>query len=86
MLPSPALMQLEAQNSNLVEEVDGQGNDERSVHNISDMPDHDGIYSSTLGTANVSKCFIAMPNIRDGNGALIRPDEYEHKMRTGDIA
>jgi hypothetical protein len=50
------------------------------------MPDHDGIYSSTLGTANVSKCFIAMPNIRDSNGALIRPDEYEHKMRTGDIA
>jgi hypothetical protein len=49
------------------------------------MPDPDGIYSSTLGTANVSRCFIAMPNIRDGNGALIRPDKYEHKMRTGDI-
>ena len=107
MLPSLAQMQLEAQNSNLVEEVDGQDHstchgliptwidiliasapsdlDEPSVHNISDMPDPDSIYSSTLGDTNISKSFINMPNICDGNGALIRPDKYAQKMQMGDI-
>ena len=41
-----------------------------SVRTIADMPDPDGIYSSTLGATDVSKSFIDTPNIRDGNGVL----------------
>jgi hypothetical protein len=49
------------------------------------MPDPDGIYSSTLGIADVSKSFIDVPNIHDGNGTLISPDEYEMKLQSGSI-
>jgi hypothetical protein len=46
------------------------------------MPDPDGIYSSTLGVADISKSFIDMPNVRDGNGKLITPDD-ERKLEDG---
>ena len=56
-----------------------------AIRNIADMPDPDGIYSSTLGVADVSKSFIDVPNVRDGNGTLITPDEYERKLDDGTV-
>ena len=47
------------------------------------MPDPEGIYSSALGLADFSKSSINVPNIRDANGAIIRPDEYEQKLESG---
>lgn len=49
------------------------------------MPDPEGIYSAALGAADVSNSSINVPNVRDGNGALIMPHEYEQKLETGSI-
>jgi len=49
------------------------------------MPDPEGIYSAALGLADVSKSSMDVPNIRDGNGTLIKPHEYEQKLETGSI-
>ena len=49
------------------------------------MPDPEGVYSSALGLADFSKSFIECPNVRDGNGTLIHPDEYGHKLKSGDV-
>jgi len=79
LLSPTAMQQLQADNSNLVEEVvDG-------IRNIGHMPDPDSIYSSTLGVADISKSFIDVPNVRDGNGKLITPDEYERKLENGSV-
>jgi hypothetical protein len=59
--------------------------DARHVRTIADMPDPEGVYSSALGLADFSKSFIECPNVRDGNGTLIYPDEYGHKLKSGDI-
>ena len=50
---------------------------------IASMPDPEGIYSSTLGAADVSNSTIEPPNVRDGNGRLIQPDEYDKRLQTG---
>ena len=55
------------------------------VRTIANMPDPEGIYSAALGAAEVSKSSIDIPNVCDGNGALITPDEYEQKLETGSI-
>jgi hypothetical protein len=55
------------------------------VRTIVNMPDPEGIYSAALGAADVSKSSIDIPNVHDGNGALIMPDEYEQKLETGSI-
>ena len=47
------------------------------------MPDPDGVYSSLLGTANMNKCHVNIPNIWDGNGTLIPPAEYDNKLESG---
>jgi hypothetical protein len=49
------------------------------------MPDPEGIYSAALGVADLSHSSIDVPNVRDGNGALIKPDEYEQKLETGSV-
>ena len=56
-----------------------------SVRTIADMPDPEGLYSSTLGLADFSKSSINVPNVRDGNGAIIRPEEYAQKLDSGMI-
>jgi len=55
------------------------------VRTIADLPDPEGIYSAALGAADVSNSSINVPNVRDSNGALIMPDEYEQKLDTGSI-
>jgi hypothetical protein len=104
-LPSPKKMQLAADNSNLVEEVETSGDEhgksfskifhkvsstyiptgKRKICTIADMPDPNGVYSSTLGHADLSKSWVEVPNVRDGNGTLIRPEEYDDKLTTGTI-
>jgi hypothetical protein len=49
------------------------------------MPDPNGVYSATLRHANLSKSWVDIPNVRDGNGTLIRPEEYDDKLTTGTI-
>ena len=55
------------------------------VRTIADLPDPEGIYSVALGAADISNSSINVPNMRDGNGALIMPDEYEQKLDMGSI-
>jgi hypothetical protein len=38
-----------------------------------------------VGAADVSNSMIDIPNVRDGNGALINPEEYEQKLQTGSV-
>ena len=52
---------------------------------VTDMPDPDSIYSSLLGTGSMSKCIVDIPNVRDGNGAIIKPTEYDTKLQSGTI-
>jgi hypothetical protein len=49
------------------------------------MPDPEGIYSAALGVADISKSYIDVPNVHDGNRTLIRPDEYGKKLESGMI-
>lgn len=52
---------------------------------ISDLPDPDGVYASIIKVHNVGQSYIHMPNIRDKNGTLIKPTEYEQKLQPGTI-
>lgn len=61
------------------EEIDGLG------PSITDLPDPDGVYSSVVGKADFSKTYLEAPNIRDGNGVLITPAEYQSKLVNGAI-
>ena len=49
------------------------------------MPDPNSIYSTMLGHADLSKSWVDILNVRDGNGTLIRPEEYDDKLTTGTI-
>lgn len=69
-------------NSNVVEDV----GDTSHLHlNIRDFPDPEELYSSILGAADVSNSVVHIPNIRDGNGNLITPDQYETKIQHNSI-
>jgi hypothetical protein len=52
---------------------------------IRNMPDPEGVYRTTLGHADLSKSWVDMPNVRDGNGALIKPEDYNEKLTNGAI-
>lgn len=69
-------------NSNLVEDV---GESSHLDLNIRNFPDPERLYSSILGAADVSNSVIHIPNIRDGNGNLITPDQYETKLQHDSI-
>jgi hypothetical protein len=69
-------------NSNLVEDV-GETNDVNL--NICSMPDPEDIYSTTSEATNISNSYVYIPNIHNGNGNLITPDQYETKMEDGSI-
>ena len=53
-----------------------------SIHS---MPNPDNIYSLTLGTIDVSKSSIHIPNICDGNEKIITPDQYDKKLEDSSI-
>jgi hypothetical protein len=55
------------------------------VATVADMADPDGIYASLLGSANMKKCHLDIPNVRDGNGTLITPMEYEKRLPPGTV-
>ena len=57
----------------------------RKIHTIRDMPDPQGIYKTTLGHADLSKSWLDIPNVRDSNGALIMPEEYDDKLTADTI-
>ena len=69
-------------NSNIVE---GSSQSSANKMTIRSMPDPDDIYSSTLGAADVSNSTVHVPNVRDGDGNIIPPDEYEKKLEHGSI-
>jgi hypothetical protein len=50
---------------------------------ISEFPDPEGVYASMLTIANIDKSTVDIPEIRDGNGVLINPAEYEDKLESG---
>ena len=49
------------------------------------MPDPEEIYSCALGAADVSKSSVHIPNIRDGEGKIITPDQYDKTLKDGSI-
>jgi hypothetical protein len=55
-----------------------------STMTVADMPDPEGIYSSLLG-AHANTCLLDIPNVRDGNGKLISPSEYEENLEPGAV-
>ena len=52
---------------------------------VADMPDPEGIYSSLLGSTNTNTCYVNVPNVWDGNGALIMLTEYQEKLQHNSI-
>lgn len=52
---------------------------------LSDLPDPLGRYASLITQYNLRDATVVAPNIRDGNGVLIRPQEYNTKLATGDV-
>jgi hypothetical protein len=81
-LPKPAEMHRKA-NSNLVEDFNHQ---QPEINlNIRTMADPDDIYSSTLGTVDTSNSTVEIPNVRNGDGNLITPDEYKLRIEDGSI-
>ena len=44
------------------------------------MPDPEGIYSSALGATDISNSGIEPPNVLDGSGGLIQPEEYDKRL------
>jgi hypothetical protein len=57
----------------------------RETRTILDMPDPQGVYRTALGHADLSKSWLDIPNVQDGNGALIEPAEYDDKLTAGTI-
>jgi hypothetical protein len=49
------------------------------------MPDPEDIYSTILGGADVSNSSVNIPNIRNGNGDIISPTDYEKKLEDSSI-
>ncbi|KAG1762614.1 hypothetical protein EV702DRAFT_1206340 [Suillus placidus] len=52
---------------------------------LSDLPDPLGRYSSLITQFNLHEATVVAPNIRDGRGDLIHPQEYNTKLATGDV-
>jgi hypothetical protein len=57
----------------------------QKIRTIHDMPDPEGVYKTALGHADLSKSWLDIPNVRDGNGALIKPEDYDDKLTAGTI-
>jgi hypothetical protein len=53
--------------------------------NIRSIADPDDIYSTTLGAADVSHSHVHTPDVRDRNGDLVTPDQYDKKLEDGSI-
>lgn len=80
-LPRPTEMQQRG-NSNLVEDVGEETNPRISILSF---PDPENVYDTTLGAADVSNSYVYIPNIRNGEGDVITPDEYDTKLHDGTI-
>ena len=76
------MRQLQQGNSNIVE-------DTHDLHNLSinvrSMPDPEDVYSCTLGASDTSQSTVHIPNIRDGDGNIILPQDYESKLQDQSI-
>jgi hypothetical protein len=69
-------------NSNLVEDI---GEPHNVPLNIPSIPDPKDVYAMTLGAPDVTNSYIYISNIRNGDGNLITPDQYETKLEDGSI-
>jgi hypothetical protein len=76
------MQQIDQANSNIVDE--SPNNDTINI-DIASMPDPEDVFSTTLGAADTSHSYIHVPNVRDGNGDIIFPYEYEDKLHDGSI-
>jgi hypothetical protein len=52
---------------------------------ISHLPDPLGCYAALTSQLNLHETKVIAPNVRDGNGKLILPEEYGTKLHTGDV-
>jgi hypothetical protein len=68
--------------SNLTEDTNAKND---VTLNIRNMPDPEDTYSVTLGAADTSQSFVHIPDIRNGDGKLITPDQYEQQLQDGCI-
>ena len=49
---------------------------------ISTMPDPENLFTAI---EECKELFIVVPNIRDGDGCIIMPDEYGKRLQNGSI-
>jgi hypothetical protein len=73
------MKQVHKANSNLIESTT------KSNLDVKSMPDPEEIFSSILGAADTSQSYVNIPNIRDSDGNIILPYDYEKKLHDGSI-
>lgn len=52
---------------------------------LSELPDPLSCYAALIMQYNLCDATVVAPNIRDGAGKVIRPDEYNTKLVTGNV-
>jgi hypothetical protein len=77
-LPRPAHMQPKK-----IDDITSETND--LTFNIRSLADPEDIYSTTLGAADVSHSHVHIPDVRNKNGDLVSPDQYDKKLEDGSI-
>lgn len=82
-LPRPTDMKHHTKTS--VKDDDDYNTDSFTNLNIRNFPDPEDIYSLTLGAADTSQSSVYIPNVRDENGKLITPDQYDKKLIDGTV-
>jgi hypothetical protein len=75
------MRQLQQGNSNLVEDA----SDSNVNIDVRTMPDPEDVFSCALGASDTSQTSVHIPNVRNGDGDLIPPQEYEMRLHDGDI-
>ena len=82
-LPRPTqMLQIQQDNSHI---IDDNNHTSHENINVRDMPDPHDIYSAALGASDTSQSFVHIPNVRDGDGNIILPQDYKLKLKDNAI-
>ena len=65
--------------------IDNNNHTSHENINVRDMPDPHDIYSAALGASDTSQSFVHIPNVRDGDGDIILPQDYKLKLKDNTI-